>query len=93
LIYAEVDPLTGAARDAVLMSASDAASLHLRHGDAVVLTSEAGRLEGRIFLAPIASGNLQVHWPEGNVLLSRGVCDIGGGVPDYNAVVRVEKAP
>jgi anaerobic selenocysteine-containing dehydrogenase len=93
LIYADIDPLTGADRDAVLMSAADAAALHLRNGDAVVLRSEAGHFDARVFLAPIANGNLQVHWPEGNVLLSRGVCDVAGGVPDYNAVVRVEKAP
>jgi predicted molibdopterin-dependent oxidoreductase YjgC len=92
LIYAEVDPLTGADRDAVLMNASDAAALHLRNGDAIILASEAGRFEGHVFLAPIANGNLQVHWPEGNVLISRGVCDAAGGVPDYNAVVRLEKA-
>ncbi|HYP08445.1 MAG TPA: FdhF/YdeP family oxidoreductase [Bryobacteraceae bacterium] len=91
LIYADVDPLTGADRGAVLMSAVDAAELHLRHGDPIVLKSDAGRFEGNVFLAPIAKGNLQVHWPEGNVLLSRGVCDAAGGVPDYNAVVTVEK--
>jgi predicted molibdopterin-dependent oxidoreductase YjgC len=90
LIYADVDPLTGADRDAVFMSANDAAELHARHGDPVVLTSDAGRFEGRVHLAPIAKGNLQVHWPEGNVLLSGGVCEPGGGVPDYNATVRVE---
>ncbi|MGZ4986323.1 MAG: molybdopterin-dependent oxidoreductase, partial [Chthoniobacterales bacterium] len=36
LIYAEVDPLNGAPRDAVLMSAEDAAQLHLRGGDRIV---------------------------------------------------------
>jgi predicted molibdopterin-dependent oxidoreductase YjgC len=91
LIYADVDPLTGADRDAVLMSSSDATNLRLRNGDSIALTSEAGRFEGRVFLAPIAAGNLQVHWPEGNVLIGRGVVDAAGGVPDYNAVVRVEK--
>lgn len=91
LIYAEVDPLTGAARDAVLMSVGDAAELHLQHGDRIALVSEAGRMEGRTHLAPIAKGNLQVHWPEGNVLLDRHRFDPGGGVPDYNAVVRIEK--
>jgi len=34
---------------------------------------------------------LQIHWPEGNVIIRRGVTDPGGGVPDYNARVRVEK--
>lgn len=89
LIYAEVDPLTGAARDAVLMSAADAEALHLRQGDRVRLVNETGRFEGRVHLAAMARGNLAVHWPEGNVLLARGVCD-AAGVPDYNAWVRVE---
>lgn len=90
LIYAEVDPLTGAARDAVLMHPDDAAALHLSGGDRIALTSDHGRFEGRVQLAPIARGNLQVHWPESNALLPRGVVDPLGGVPDYNAVVRVE---
>jgi anaerobic selenocysteine-containing dehydrogenase len=72
------------------MNAGDAASLHLRHGDPVALVNGAGRYEGKVFLAPIASGNLQVHWPEGNVLIPSGPHDPAGGVPDYNAVVRIE---
>ena len=91
LIYAEVDPLNGAARDAVLMNEDDAGRLHVRAGDRVALVNEVGRFEGRAFLAPIASGNLQIHWPEGNVIIQRGVVDKTGGVPDYNAVVRVER--
>lgn len=89
LIYAQVDPLTGAARDAVLMSAEDAESLHVRQGDRVRLVNDVGQFEGRVHLAAMARGNLAVHWPEGNVLLARGVCD-AAGVPDYNAWVRVE---
>ncbi|MFN2475520.1 MAG: molybdopterin dinucleotide binding domain-containing protein, partial [Chthoniobacterales bacterium] len=91
LIYAEVDPLNGAPRDAVLMNAEDAAQLHLRSGDRIALVNDVGRFHGRAFLAPIAPGNLQVHWPEGNVIIQRGVLDRVGGVPDYNAIVRVER--
>jgi anaerobic selenocysteine-containing dehydrogenase len=91
LIYAEVDPLNNAARDAVLMNPDDALALRLIHGDRVALCNETGRYEGRVFLAPIARGNLQVHWPEGNVIIRRGVVDAGGGVPDYNATVSVER--
>jgi molybdopterin-dependent oxidoreductase alpha subunit len=91
LIYAEIDPINGAPRDAVLMSTVDAAALNLHQSDRVVLTNELGRFEGRVFLAPIAKGNLQIHWPEGNVLIRRGVVDFAGGVPDYNARVRVDK--
>ncbi len=92
LIYDEVDPLTGAARDAVFMNPEDAAKLHLKSDDRVALVNEKGRFEGRVFLAPIARGNLQIHWPEGNHILPRGVVDSIGGVPDYNAEVIVEKA-
>jgi anaerobic selenocysteine-containing dehydrogenase len=92
LVYADVDPLTGAARDAVLMNADDVSRLHLKAGDAVELISDAGRMRCRVFPAAIARGNVQVHWPEGNVLLAAGVRDASGGVPDYNAFVRVEKS-
>jgi molybdopterin-dependent oxidoreductase alpha subunit len=92
LIYAEVDPLNGATRDAVLMNPDDAAQFHLIQNDLVVLKNDVGSFTGRVFLAPIARGNLQVHWPEGNVIIRRGVVDAAGGVPDYNARVRVRKA-
>jgi molybdopterin-dependent oxidoreductase alpha subunit len=91
LIYAEVDPLTGADRDAVFINPEDAAELHLRSDDRVLLHNETGQMECRIHLAAIARGNLQVHWPEGNVLLPTGTCDPVGGVPDYNAYVRIDR--
>jgi predicted molibdopterin-dependent oxidoreductase YjgC len=91
LIYDELDPLTGATRDAVLMNASDAAELHLANHDPIALVNDVGRFEGRVLLAPIARRNLQVHWPEANVLIRRGVVDSVGGVPDYNAHVTIEK--
>ena len=91
LVYAEIDPINGAPRDAVLMSAEDAAELELKQNDRIVLTNEIGRYEGSVYLAPIARGNLQIHWPEGNVIIRRGVVDHAGGVPDYNARVTVER--
>jgi anaerobic selenocysteine-containing dehydrogenase len=91
LIYAEVDPLNGAPRDAVLMNPEDAARMHLANSDRITLRNDLGVYEGSVFLAPITPGNLQVHWPEGNVLLRHGLVDKAGGVPDYNARVRVER--
>jgi len=91
LVYADTDPLNGAPRDAVLINPDDAARLRLKRGDRVVLVNATGRLACRIEPAPIAPGNLQVHWPEGNVLIRRGVVDAGGLVPDYNAIVRIER--
>lgn len=91
LIYAEVDPLNGAARDAILMNPDDAARLDLTDGERVALVNSLGRYEGRVFLAPITPGNLQVHWPEGNVIIRTGIVDAGSGAPDYNTQARVEK--
>jgi len=34
---------------------------------------------------------VKVHWPKGNVLISRGVCDPECGIPDYNATVEIER--
>ncbi len=91
LIYAEIDPLNNAPRDAILMSSEDAARLHVVTGDRIALVNTLGRYEGRVHCAPIAPGNLQVHWPEGNNIIRKGVVDAHGGVPDYNAHVRIEK--
>ena len=46
----------------------------------------------RIFLADVARGTLQAHWPEANVLIPHGSVDAGGGVPNYNANVKIETA-
>ncbi|HAV62574.1 MAG TPA: formate dehydrogenase [Verrucomicrobiales bacterium] len=91
LIYAETDPLTGASRDAVFIHPEDIQQLQLAPGGKVRLANEFGQMVGTLFAAPITRGNLQVHWPEGNVLLPTGPVDELGGVPDYNVRVRIEK--
>lgn len=93
LIYSERDPLTGADRDAIFMNPDDAATFHLKQGDRICLRNDTGRFEGSVFLVPIAKGNLQIHWPEGNVIIGKGRKDTLGGVPDYNTQVRIESLP
>lgn len=85
------DATTGAERDAVFMNANDAARLALRDRDRVRLVNAMGRYEGRVYIAEIRSGELQVHWPEGNALLDRSKRAPHAGIPDYGAIVRVEK--
>lgn len=89
MVQAERDPLTGAKRDDVLMSKADAESLGLKEGDAIRLISDVGEMAGRCKIAPVKERNIQVHWPEGNVLLRRGATDPVCGIPDYNTTVRV----
>ena len=91
MVQHAVDPLTGAARDDVLISAEDAARLQIANGDRIRLTSAVGHFEGRARIDAIKAGNLEVHWPEGNGLLSREEIDAASKEPDYNAVVQVER--
>jgi predicted molibdopterin-dependent oxidoreductase YjgC len=89
MIQREVDPLTGAARDAVLISQEDADRLSLGEGQRVRLESADGAFEGRVRRSPLKPGNLVVHWPEGNVLLAGASYDPDSLEPDYNAVVTI----
>ncbi|WP_436794886.1 molybdopterin-dependent oxidoreductase [Actinospongicola halichondriae] len=91
MVYAEVDPLTGAGRDAVYIDHDDAAALGMADGAPVRLTSETGTYDGHLHCIRLARGSLQVHWPEGNVLLPAGPDhrEPLSQVPDYNATVTV----
>jgi predicted molibdopterin-dependent oxidoreductase YjgC len=91
MIHANKDAITGAVRDSIYMNASDAAKLGLSDGDPIVLRNDRGEYRGRIFIAPVKPRNLQVHWPEGNVLLDHDRRSPASHVPDYNALVRVER--
>ncbi|MBD2293092.1 hypothetical protein H6G06_06230 [Anabaena sphaerica FACHB-251] len=56
----------------------------------VILRNNWGEFEGKVNIAPIESGNLQVHWYKGNVLLDKSKRSLEG-VLDYNAVVHLKK--
>ncbi|MEE8542935.1 MAG: FdhF/YdeP family oxidoreductase [Gammaproteobacteria bacterium] len=90
MVQRQVDPLTGAGRDDILISAQDMAQLRLEEGAAVRLRSASGAFSGRLKRAPIKPGNLAVHWPEGMPLLSGSAIDPQSMEPDYNAVVTIE---
>jgi molybdopterin-dependent oxidoreductase alpha subunit len=91
MVHERTDGLTGAAREAVLISLADAQRLGLADGDPVLLRSASGEFRGRARLAQVTPGNLQVHWPEAEGLIDRGRRSPQAGIPDYNAVVTVEK--
>jgi molybdopterin-dependent oxidoreductase alpha subunit len=91
IIHGDKDPITGAARDDILMSQESASSLGLKNGDAIILRNERGQFRGHVKIDRIKPGNLQGHWPEVNVLVAAGCLD-PSGVPDYNAIVEVVPA-
>jgi len=91
MIFAKVDPLSGAERRDIIISPEDAAACGVAAGDTVRLRSAVGEFTGRARLGEVARGCLVGLWPEVNVLIPRRY-DPGSGEPDYNAEVFLEKA-
>lgn len=92
MVFAERDPLTGAGRDAVYIDRRDAATIDVSHGDRVLIRSATGTMRGTAHVVDLPRRSLQVHWPEGNVLIDAGLNEDASRIPDYNAIVTIEKA-
>ncbi|RJX40085.1 formate dehydrogenase [Paenibacillus pinisoli] len=92
MIYGEKDSFNAAARHDVLLSSEDAGRLDLKDGDDIVVHNRHGLFHGRAKLAPVASGNIELYWPESNMLFKRGVYEPHAGIPEYNASVHIERA-
>ena len=91
MIFNEIDPLTGATRDAVYIDGRDADALNLIEDEQVILRSDTGSMHARIKIVVLPPRSIQVHWPEGNVLIDAGINEDASRIPDYNAVVTIEK--
>jgi predicted molibdopterin-dependent oxidoreductase YjgC len=89
MVHNNRDPLTGACREDVLINKQDAARIGVSDGDEILLTSAVGKMRGRCLISEIAPGNVQVHWPEGNCLIGRGISDPECGIPDFNTDVEI----
>jgi predicted molibdopterin-dependent oxidoreductase YjgC len=92
MVFAERDPITGASRDAVFLADADATRLGVRDGEPVTVVSDHGEMAGRVHLAAMAPGNVQVLFPEGNVLLPAGRTEAVSGIPDYTTRVTIRAA-
>jgi molybdopterin-dependent oxidoreductase alpha subunit len=93
MVHKSRDPLTGARRDDVLISRHDADRIGVVNGDAILVRSASGEMRGRCLISDIAPGNVQVHWPEGNCLIERGISDPECGIPDFNTQVEIVRLP
>lgn len=92
MIYDERDPFNAAERDDVLMNEDDARELGIEEGDPIVVYNQYGMYRGQAKFVNIKSGNIELHWPEGNVVIPQGVYEEHAGIPEYGAAVIVEKA-
>ena len=91
IVHERRDRLTGADREAIFISRVDALALQVRDGDPLRLFNDRGEYHGKAFIAPVQPGSLQVHWPEANHLLDRGLRSAEAQIPDYNAFVQIER--
>ncbi|MFG1963852.1 FdhF/YdeP family oxidoreductase [Nonomuraea sp. NPDC049028] len=91
MVHERLDGFNGAMREAVLMSPYDADRLGLPDGTPVELRSGERTYGGKVLRAPLMPGNLQIHWPEGNVLLDETRRSPQARIPDYNALVTVRR--
>ncbi|TVY08581.1 FdhF/YdeP family oxidoreductase [Paenibacillus cremeus] len=92
MIYSETDPFNAADRYDVLISGEDAAELNLKDGDPIVVYNRYGRMNGKAKTVNVRKGNIEVHWPEGNCLIPKGVYEPFAGIPEYTTAAIVEKA-
>jgi anaerobic selenocysteine-containing dehydrogenase len=92
MVYSDTDPFNAADRYDVLMHPADAQELRLAQGEAIVVYNRYGVFHGRVKLAETQRGNLALYWPEGNVLIPKGVYEKYAGIPEYNTAAVVEKA-
>jgi molybdopterin-dependent oxidoreductase alpha subunit len=90
MVQVAKDPVTGAIRDAIFISEEDAQNLNLHQGDKIQISNDIGTYQGRVFIANMKPGNLQIYWTEGNILLDKSKRSPISGIPDYNALVKLE---
>ncbi|WP_227939636.1 FdhF/YdeP family oxidoreductase [Alkalihalobacillus deserti] len=92
MVYSEHDSFNGSDRYDVLMNEEDAKELSITERELVVVYNQHGVFTGKARFVDIAKGNLEVHFPEGNFLLPKGVYEKFSKIPSYNVAVKVEKA-
>lgn len=92
IVHAEHDAITGAVREHVLINAQDARRLGVQSGDVIRLHNSFGELRGIALITAVKAGNVQAHWPESNLLIDKNRRSPGAEIPDYNAIVWIEKS-
>ncbi|APT51190.1 formate dehydrogenase [Bacillus safensis] len=92
MIYSEKDAFNGGKRHSILMNEEDAKELYVQEGDPVVLFNQYGSYQGVAQFGELRRGNIAVYWPEGNVLIPKGVYESYSQIPEYNTAAILEKA-
>jgi anaerobic selenocysteine-containing dehydrogenase len=86
MVHEDLDASTAATRDGVLINPLDASRLGLLSGDHVRLRNDFGTYDGTVLFAPVTAGTLEVHWPEGNVLVDPKARSPLAKIPAYKEI-------
>jgi anaerobic selenocysteine-containing dehydrogenase len=86
MVHEDTDPNNAAPRNAILINPEDAKRLGLGSGDAVELKNDFGTYHGNVMPAPLAPGTLEIHWPEGNVLVDPNARSPLAAMPAYKQI-------
>jgi molybdopterin-dependent oxidoreductase alpha subunit len=86
MVHEDVDLGTGAPRNGVIMNPEDAQRLGFTSGDRVRLQNDFGAYDGKVVIALVAAGTLEVHWPEGNVLVDPKARSPLAKIPAYKEI-------
>ena len=86
MVHEDLDASTTAPRDGVLINPDDAGRMGLASGDPIQLHNDFGTYRGKVLLAPVTSGTLEVHWPEGNVLVDPKARSPLAKIPAYKEI-------
>jgi formylmethanofuran dehydrogenase subunit D len=69
------------------MGKADAEQHGFQEGDPVVVENAFGRLAGTLSIVEMASRTVQVHWPEGNVLVDPQARSPLSRIPAYKEAI------
>jgi molybdopterin-dependent oxidoreductase alpha subunit len=86
MVQEDRDPNNAAQRDAVLISPEDSNRLGLGPDERVTLKNGFGTYHGRVLLAPVRAGTLEIYWPEGNVLVDPKARSPLAKIPAYKEI-------
>jgi molybdopterin-dependent oxidoreductase alpha subunit len=86
MVHEDTDANNAAPRNAILINPEDAKRLGLGSGDAVELKNDFGTYHGNVMPAPLAPGTLEIHWPEGNVLVDPNARSPLAAMPAYKQI-------
>jgi molybdopterin-dependent oxidoreductase alpha subunit len=85
IVHEDKEALNGLKRDAILINADDARRMGFFDGETALLSNKHGRYSGKLSFADIASGTIEVYWPEANVLLDPTELSPLANIPAYKS--------